>query len=87
MNNYIILLIILNVFSFSIYFYDKMLSIYHRYRISENMLILSSIVAPFGAIIAMIICNHKHHKMKFRIFIPLFVIINLAIYIYLYIIK
>jgi uncharacterized membrane protein YsdA (DUF1294 family) len=83
MKNFLISLLIWNVFVFILYGSDKYKAKKSLRRIPEKHLILSSFLmgAP-AAIFAMIIFNHKTSKIKFRILIPLFVVINIfAVYI------
>ena len=72
-------LLTINIITFIIYGIDKYKSIKHKYRISENTLILLAILGgPLGAILGMIIFHHKTKKKKFKI-IP--VILLLWVYI------
>lgn len=86
LNNIIIYyLVFINVLSFAIFFIDKELAIHHRYRISENNLLLScAFGGSIGAILAMNIFHHKTRKTKFRVFPILFLVIQIyLIYRYL----
>ena len=72
-------LLTINIITFIIYGIDKYKSIKHKYRISENTLILLAILGGIlGAILGMISFHHKTKKKKFKI-IP--VILLLWIYI------
>ena len=55
---------------------DKYFSIRKKTRLSEALLIIISLFAPFGSIIGMVTFRHKTSKLKFRILIPLFLIIQ-----------
>ena len=80
-------LIIINIISFIIYGIDKYKSIKHKYRISENTLISLSIIGGvFGSILGMIIFHHKTKKIRFKISIPIILIIWICILIKLYVI-
>ena len=69
-------LLIINIITFIIYGIDKYKSIKHKYRISENTLIILSIIGgPIGAFFGMITFHHKTQKKKFIILIPLLLII------------
>ncbi len=71
-----IILLLINIFSFIVFWIDKFLAIKKKRRISENFLIFISLFAPFGSIMGMIIFNHKTSKIKFRFFIPFFVLLQ-----------
>jgi uncharacterized membrane protein YsdA (DUF1294 family) len=73
MKNY---LLIINIITFITYGIDKYKSIKHKYRISENTLILLAIIGgPFGAFLGMIIFHHKTKKKKFMILVPVILLI------------
>ena len=69
-------LIIINIITFIIYGIDKYKSIKHKYRISENTLIILPILGgPIGALFGMITFHHKTKKKKFIILIPILLLI------------
>lgn len=73
-----------NIVVFLIYGIDKLKAIRGSYRISENFLISSAVVmGAFGAMAGMYVFRHKTRKMKFRLIIPVAVVINLAVIYYL----
>ena len=77
---YDIILAIWNIIVFFIYGTDKLLAKMQKRRISERLLITTSIfMGAVGAIFAMVVFNHKTKKMKFRICIPLAVLLNAII--------
>ena len=80
MKYFLILLLVWNVFVFILYGSDKYKAKKSLRRTPEKYLLLSSFLmgAP-AAIFAIVIFNHKTSKMKFRIMIPLFVVINILI--------
>ena len=55
---------------------DKYFSIRKKKRLSEGLLITLSLFAPFGSILGMVIFRHKVNKLKFRILIPLFFMVQ-----------
>ena len=66
-----------NVLLFVMYGIDKFKAKHHMWRISEFMLIAPAyIFASFGAMLGMIVFNHKTSKVKFRILVPLSFIFN-----------
>lgn len=73
MKNY---LVIINTITFITYGIDKYKSIKHKYRISENTLIILPILGgPLGAFLGMITFHHKTKKKKFIILIPILLLI------------
>jgi uncharacterized membrane protein YsdA (DUF1294 family) len=66
-------LIIVNVITFIVCGYDKLMAIKHLYRIPEDMLLfLSFIGGCLGFIIGMLIFRHKTKKIKFTALEPIF---------------
>lgn len=79
------ILIFWNIFIFILYGIDKSRAKKRRYRISELTLILPTFVfSAVGAMLGMIVFNHKTSKTKFRILIPLAFLVNLICYSFLY---
>lgn len=67
--------IIINIIAFITFGIDKYLAINNKYRISEEMLILLSISGgPLGCLVGMYIFHHKTRKVKFKITIPILLI-------------
>lgn len=76
----LVILLILNSFSFILYFIDKQKAIHHKRRISERTLLLSAFLfASLGAILSMLIFKHKTKKLKFIIAVPLFLVLHIFI--------
>ncbi|MCK9155209.1 MAG: DUF1294 domain-containing protein [Paludibacteraceae bacterium] len=64
-------LLIINIFTFSVYARDKSLSKKGSRRVSEkNLLSLAAIGGSIGALIAMFALRHKTQHMKFIFAIP-----------------
>ena len=77
---YDIILAMWNVVVLFVYGTDKLLAKAKRRRISERFLITVSIfMGAVGAMFGMIIFNHKTSKPKFRICIPLAVLLNAVV--------
>jgi len=69
-------LLAINLITFIIYGIDKYKSIKHKYRISENTLIILAILGgTLGAFFGMIIFHHKTKKKKFIILIPIIMLL------------
>ena len=72
----IIYLIIVNIVAFVCYGVDKWKAKNHRWRIPEAWLIaLAAIGGALGALLGMLVFHHKTRKTKFRVFVPLFLIL------------
>ncbi len=57
---------------------DKMKAKTNSYRISEVMLLVSAFLfGALGICLGMVAFHHKVSKMKFRILVPLFVVLNM----------
>ena len=77
----IYLLMIWNLFTFLIMEIDKWKSIHQRYRISECFLLACGFfLGSIGIALGMIVFHHKTRKTKFKILIPIFVILHILIY-------
>lgn len=77
LNYFYIAVLVWNFILFVMYGIDKYKAQHKKWRISEFMLIAPSyIFASFGAMLGMIVFNHKTSKPKFRIFIPLAFVFN-----------
>ncbi len=72
-----IAVLIWNGVLFITYGIDKYRARHRKWRVSEFMLIAPAyIFASFGAMLGMIIFNHKTSKTKFRILVPLSFVFN-----------
>lgn len=82
LNNLLIYVVsVMNLISFVLFYTDKKLAIHHKYRISENTLLLScALGGSVGGIIAMNLFHHKTRKLKFKILPILFLIIQFYIF-------
>ena len=80
MNYFVSLLIIWNIVTILIYGIDKMLAKAQKRRISEQtLLICAFLMGGCGAIFGMVLFNHKTSKMKFRILVPLAILIGIIV--------
>lgn len=69
-------LVIINIISYIAFGVDKRLAESNGYRISEKCLLFLSLIGGcFGGMVGMYCFHHKTKKDKFKILIPLFVII------------
>lgn len=66
------LILIINIFTFLLFGFDKMRAKNKGFRVPEVILILLSLFfGGVGAILGMVVFNHKTSKMSFRIIVPL----------------
>ena len=60
-----------------VYGIDKMLAKMHKRRVSEMTLLLCAfLMGGCGAVFGMVLFNHKTSKIKFRILIPVAIILE-----------
>lgn len=79
MNYFAIILLILNIVVMFIYGIDKLLAKAHKRRISEAALLLFALfTGGVGAMFGMVLFNHKTSKKKFRILVPLIIVLETA---------
>ena len=73
----IYLILGINIFSFILMGIDKYKAIKNNYRISENTLLLLSILGGgIGSLLGMILFHHKTKKLKFQILVPISILIS-----------
>lgn len=74
---FLIYILIINLIGFLFMYIDKKRAINHQFRISENTLLLLSILGgSIGSFIGMYKFRHKTKKKKFTLGIPLIFIIE-----------
>ena len=74
-----------NIFTVLLYGVDKLKAKRHSWRISETALIVPAfLLGGTGAILGMVVFNHKTSKGKFRFLVPLAFVLNIALMIYVY---
>ena len=73
-------LVVVNIVAFILYGTDKAKAMHHQWRIKEAVLIgIAFVGGAFGAFAGMIVFHHKTRKMKFRILVPIAIIIWLTL--------
>ena len=73
-----------NLFLFFVYGYDKLKAKKKGRRVPEVFFLVSAFLfAGIGSAFGMLVFNHKTTKMKFRILIPLFAVVNVLVFRYL----
>nr|WP_302673653.1 DUF1294 domain-containing protein [uncultured Clostridium sp.] len=74
---FLIYFVTINFFSFILMYVDKKRAIQRKWRISENTLILISILGgSIGALIGMYTFRHKTKHLKFKLGIPLILLLQ-----------
>ena len=77
------LLVTVNLISFIIYGVDKYKAVKGKWRVSENALLMSAAIAPFGALLGMRAFRHKVRKARFSITVPVLAIVHILLYLHL----
>jgi len=69
-----------NIMVFGLYAIDKRKAEKSKWRISEATLILCAfIMGGIGALLGMRVLRHKTQKLKFKLSVPLAVVVNIAV--------
>lgn len=83
MEEFVVYLIVINIFAFFLYGIDKIKAKYNRWRISENALMLSALAGGFiGALAGMQVFRHKTRHMKFVIGVPVIAVLWIAVVVF-----
>jgi uncharacterized membrane protein YsdA (DUF1294 family) len=78
-------LVLWNMLTFALYGIDKSKAKNNKWRISEATLIACAfLMGGIGSFLGMQIFRHKTKHMKFRILVPLAVLVNIAVVIFIY---
>lgn len=76
-------LIAMNVIAFFVYGLDKLAAKMEKWRISEKVLLgLAVLGGAIGALLGMYCFHHKTRKVKFFIGVPLILIVQAVLFIY-----
>ncbi len=83
MNFEIVILLIVNVATFVLYGIDKYRAKVGEWRVTEQTLLLSALCfGGMGALAGMMAFRHKTRKRKFKIFVPLFCLVQVMVLCY-----
>lgn len=73
----------INIITFVIYAYDKHLAYYLKFRIPEVVLLFFAFIGgAFGALLSMWLFKHKTKHPKFTVSVPVFLIIQAFLVVY-----
>ncbi len=82
----LIYLLVINLITCIVYGVDKLKSIAGRWRTPEKTLLsLAFAGGSLGALAGMMIFRHKTRHLRFRILVPLFLVLHIALLVFLYI--
>lgn len=77
-------LIAVNAIAFLLYGMDKFKAVHHKWRIPEKVLILSAALGGgAGALIGMLVFHHKTRKPLFFLGVPVILILETALYVWM----
>ena len=80
----IVYLLLANVIAFAMYGIDKRKAMKDQWRIPEKTLLLAALIGgSFGAFVGMQVFHHKTKHWKFIICIPLFLLTQIALAVWL----
>jgi uncharacterized membrane protein YsdA (DUF1294 family) len=72
-----------NTLGFILMYVDKKRAIKHKWRISENtLMMIAFFFGSLGVYLGMKVFRHKTKHFKFKFFVPLFLILHVCIIIY-----
>ena len=81
---FMVYILLVNIITFALYGIDKQRAVKQRYRISEATLLgLAFIGGSIGALAGMYVFHHKTRKPKFKIGVPLILLLHAVIFIFI----
>ena len=81
---FIIVYAVINFIVFLLYGIDKAKARRGSWRISEAALLLAAVLGAPGALLGMIVFHHKTRKIKFRVIVPLILVLELTAALFLF---
>ena len=83
----LIYIILIKIITFVLFFLDKFYAKKNMWRISEKTLLISSLLGgTIGALLGMKAFRHKVRKLRFKIGIPVILIIQIIIILYYFLV-
>ncbi len=84
MKTILLILVVVNLFAFVLYGIDKAKAKRGAWRIPEATLLLAAFLGgSLGALLGMELFRHKTKHAKFKILVPLFLILHIALAVYI----
>lgn len=84
MKTILLILVVVNLFAFVLYGIDKAKAKRGAWRIPEATLLLAAFLGgSLGALLGMELFRHKTKHAKFKILVPLFLILHIALGVYM----
>ena len=81
----LLVLVGLNLLAFALYGIDKRKAKRGAWRISEvTLLLIAALGGSIGALLGMELFRHKTRHVKFRVLVPLFLILHIALGVYMF---
>ena len=75
-----IYILLINIWTFCLYGYDKYQAIHHGWRVPEARLLLSAFAGgSVGALLAMMVFRHKTRHVKFNLGVPLILLFHILL--------
>ncbi len=76
----VIILLILNIVSFSLMAYDKHCAKAGKWRVPEKTLFIATgLFGGLGGVLGMLLCRHKTKHWYFKLFFPIMLIVQAAL--------
>ena len=80
MNCFLYYILLINLLSFIVALTDKSNAVKHTWRISENCLMLLSVIGgSIGLLLCLLLSNHKTRKVKFMVGVPIIILVQIVI--------
>ncbi len=81
----ILYFIILNLVGLAVMAIDKIRAMEHRFRIPESVLLIIAVIGgSIGSMVGMFLFRHKIRKPKFRIGLPLIIVLQILLLVILF---
>ena len=75
-----VVLVILNVLSFGLMAYDKRCAKAGKWRVPEKTLLLATACfGGLGGVLGMTLCRHKTQHWYFKVFFPVFLVVQIGL--------
>ncbi len=81
---FLIAYLLVNLSVFAFYGIDKAKAVRNEWRISEKSLMISALLGAPGALLAMFVFRHKIRKPKFYIGVPLILIAEIILAVFIF---